>query len=196
MWQSFTTIDILFLSEVNSRISKASYWIVEPLNLISAIDQWKLYHDSYNQNQFLMTVKRKCSLPRILAFLLTKTICSWAAAWTRASSSWDCALYTILPFLLQEDGRKILLQRCMVQMFCSRKWSKSQHPISKRRKWDLWMGITVLHIAITVRKRITSEEPLEIASTSSSSASQMIECIRNWTSYNVISERDPTFVSK
>lgn len=109
LWQSFTTTDILFLSEVNSRISKASYWTVEPLNLISAIYQWKLYHVSYNQNQFLMTVKRKCSLPRILAFLLTKTICSWAAAWTRASSSWDCALYTILPFLLQEDGRKILL---------------------------------------------------------------------------------------
>jgi len=32
--------------------------------------------------------------------LLKKTICSWAAAWTRASSSWDCALYKISPVLL------------------------------------------------------------------------------------------------
>lgn len=129
-------------------------------------------------------------LPRVFEFLLTKTICSWAAAWTSASSSWDCALYKILPLLLQtiEEVHTISASKVINVCFCFRqKISVPQiQSVTEKCEGYLRIGMTVLHIAITVRKRITSEEPLATAFMSSSSACQRIEFIRNWSSYIVL----------
>lgn len=106
-WHSFS---------IRSELQSFQYFILQ--NWTIKLDLWKAPGKNEKKNYFIistnsfilfLTVKSKRLLPRILAFLLTKTICNCAAAWTRASSSWDCALYKIAPALLQKTSFKMML---------------------------------------------------------------------------------------
>lgn len=109
-WQSLTTTDILFLSDVNSRMSNISYCRGAPLKLTSehVISKYNsvTVDISYQETKHLLKkivckARSRNRLRRIFPHLLIRTICNWEAAFTKAYSSWDCALYIIVPPLLK-----------------------------------------------------------------------------------------------
>lgn len=85
---------------------------------------------------------------RVLPVLFIKTIFKRAAAFTRASSSWDCALYDIVPDLLHMmKVNRINKTDNILRSHIYRSYKRENH---------LLIGTTVLQIAIIVRNLIRS----------------------------------------